>query len=393
MQTIYDTIQGIKHSYFFTARGVQESFITAAASSGLSFEAAADELADKYSAVLLENALDETTLQFTRFYLSDITNDYNVLLKARIFQLVSGGAVSFVQQRPLGGGQLGMLVYHIKSECGSFRQAFYRHRSAYGSQKVCATGKNYSLLWTTGFTDSAAPDSEIQTQNIFSELSSTLRDCRMTLRRNTVRTWIYVRDIDNNYAGMVKARRELFDKIDLTSKTRYIASTGIEGKAADPHCLLTLDALSIGNINEEQIIRMEAEENLSSTSVYGVTFERGLRIRFGDRSHLYISGTASIDNKGNILHEGDVCRQLERTIDNIEALLSPHNATLNDMQYFILYLRNPLHFPLITDILSRRIPEGIPLLAVEGAVCRPGWLVEIEGVGITPDNNDFPEFL
>jgi hypothetical protein len=118
----------------------------------------------------------------------------------------------------------------------------------------------------------------------------------MTLRNNTVRTWIYVRDVDNHYAGMVKARRELFDKIGLTSQTRYIASTGIEGKSADPHSLLTMDALSIGNIKEEQIVRMEALKNLSSTSVYGVTFERGTRLLFGDRSHIHISGTASIDS-------------------------------------------------------------------------------------------------
>jgi enamine deaminase RidA (YjgF/YER057c/UK114 family) len=215
----------------------------------------------------------------------------------------------------------------------------------------------------------------------------------MDLRHNTIRTWIYVRDIDNNYAGMVNERRELFDKTGLTPQTRYIASTGIEGKSFDPHRLVSMDALNIGNIKEEQIIKMEALDNLSCTSVYGVTFDRGTRIRFGDRSHFYISGTASIDKNGNILYESDVRKQLDRTIDNVEALLEPHGAKLSDMMYLILYLRNPKHYPLLTDILNKRIPDNVSLITVEGPVCRPGWLVEMEGVGIISDETEYPPLL
>ena len=92
------------------------------------------------------------------------------------------------------------------------------------------------------------------------------------------------------------------------------------------------------------------------------------------------------------MYEGDVRKQLERTIDNVEALLSPQGATIQDMQYLILYLRNPKHFPLITDILSQRIPENVPIMTIEGSVCRPGWLVEIEGTGIIPDCTEYAPF-
>ncbi|MBN1129156.1 MAG: hypothetical protein JXA71_09225, partial [Chitinispirillaceae bacterium] len=214
----------------------------------------------------------------------------------------------------------------------------------------------------------------------------------MTIRRNMVRTWIFVRDIDNHYAGMVRARRDYFESIGLTSKTRYIASTGIEGKSADPGALVCFDSLSIGNIREEQIVRMEAPRNLSSTIVYGVTFERGTRVRFGDRSHLYISGTASIDKTGATLYPCAVRKQVERTFDNLAALLAPHNATLENMQYLTIYLRNPKHYPFIQDILSERLPETMPVMAVEAPVCRPGWLFEVDGFGIIPDTTGFPPF-
>jgi enamine deaminase RidA (YjgF/YER057c/UK114 family) len=298
-----------------------------------------------------------------------------------------------VQQRPLDGGTLAMFAYHIKTADNPFGQSVYKHTKNQLCREVFTTGRNYSLLWTTNCTDGSVMDSRIQTDKIFDGLNSVLNHHQMDLRQNMVRTWIYVRDIDNNYAGMVRSRCELFDNIGLTAQTRYIASTGIEGKTFNPVNLVTLDSLSIGNLKEEQIIKMEALENLSSTAAYGVTFERGLRVRFGDRSHLYISGTASIDKCGNIMYEGDVRKQLERTLDNVEALLAPHGATMNDMQYIFLYLRNPGHFSLISDILSNRIPEGLPLIAVEGPVCRPGWLVEVEGVGIIPDSCAFPDFI
>jgi enamine deaminase RidA (YjgF/YER057c/UK114 family) len=224
-------------------------------------------------------------------------------------------------------------------------------------------------------------------------MSSMLQKYGMNIRNNLLRTWIYVRDIDNNYGGMVKARRELFEKVGLTKNTRYIASTGIEGKSADHRSLVTIDALSIQNIQEAQIVRVEALQNLSSTISYGVTFERGSRIRFGDRSHIHISGTASIDNKGNILHVSDIRNQTHRTMDNIEALLSGQGATIHDMNYLIIYLRNPKHFHLIQDVLAERIPESVLLMPVFAPVCRPGWLIEIEGQGIMPDSTDFAPFI
>lgn len=390
MLTDYEMARGVKCSTFSTSSGTSETYLTAIAREGISFKEATEELAGYYSAVLYENGLDGSTLQFTRFYLSDIVNDYNELVESELFRMVKNGAVSFIQQSPLYGGQLGMLVYHIKAAEVPFSKA---KKTVNGCQSIVTEGENYSLLWTAGSTDKSNKDSAMQTLKIFSDLSSTLHCYNMNIRNNTVRTWIYVRDVDNNYAGMVDARRELFTTLGLTSETRYIASTGIEGCPVEPHCLVSMDALSIGNIKEEQIVRMEALENLSSTIVYGVTFERGLRIRFGDRSHLHISGTASIDAKGNIMYESDICRQTERTIENVKALLAPHGATLNDMQYLIIYLRNAKHFPLIKDLLSQLIPENVPIMPVEGPVCRPGWLIEMEGVAIIPDDTDFPPFL
>ena len=41
-----------------------------------------------------------------------------------------------------------------------------------------------------------------------------------------------------------------------------------------------------------------AASHMNRTSDYGVSFERGTAIEYGDRIHALISGTASIDNRG-----------------------------------------------------------------------------------------------
>ena len=67
----------------------------------------------------------------------------------------------------------------------------------------------------------------------------------------------------------------------------------------------------------EQITYLSALDHLSPTHVYGVTFERAW-LRRPQRVHL---GTASTIGTGDPA-SGDVVRQLERTLENVEALLS-----------------------------------------------------------------------
>jgi enamine deaminase RidA (YjgF/YER057c/UK114 family) len=125
---------------------------------------------------------------------------------------------------------------------------------------------------------------------------------------------------------------------------------------------------------------------LCPTKDYSVTFERGTRISYADRAHHFISGTASIDNEGNVVHVGDVMMQLDRTIMNIEALLRSGGARLQDLMYLIVYLRDPTDYARINGKLKERFPD-LPMVIVQGAVCRPEWLIEIEGVAAAANDD------
>ena len=138
---------------------------------------------------------------------------------------------------------------------------------------------------------------------------------------------------------------------------------------------------------------MEALSHLGPTYRYGVTFERGLRVRFGDRSHLYVSGTASIDNRGKVLYEGNAELQTRRAVANVRALLEAQCATLDELAYVIAYVRNAHDRQQVRQVLDDELGAKVPLVFTEAAVCRPTWLMEIEGMAIMPDESDFPPFL
>ena len=101
-----------------------------------------------------------------------------------------------------------------------------------------------------------------------------------------------------------------------------------------------MDALAMLGLAEGQLEFVDCLDHLNRTDEYGVTFERAARLNSADRSHIHIAGTASIDANGQILHDGDVLRQVDRALENVSALLEVANASLDDMASMTLYLRD-----------------------------------------------------
>jgi enamine deaminase RidA (YjgF/YER057c/UK114 family) len=390
MLATHDINEDVKCSSF-QANETQELYFSITSESNVSFKKSLENIYENYVLALQECQLSEETQIFTRYYLSDIANQKNELEKSKIFNLTKNGSFSVIQQCPLEKGNLILFSYHIKKNEPLEKQIF-RFDDGHWRNAIKVKSGNYELFWTGNFSGYGPCDSFEQTNEIFSSYNRFLNGNSMTLLNNTIRTWIYVRDIDNHYHGMGKSRKIYFEGQGLTENTRYIASTGIEAKLKEIDSLVSMDSIAISNLCKSQIIRMEALEYLCPTHLYGITFERGTKIEFGDRSHLYISGTASIDRNGNVLHISDIKKQTLRTLENIKALLEPHNASLDDMVYLIVYVRNITEVDKVKEVLGKNIKKKIPIIIVEGSVCRPSWLVEMEGVGIIPSSTSFPNF-
>jgi enamine deaminase RidA (YjgF/YER057c/UK114 family) len=327
-----------------------------------------------YQRALRDASLDLGTEVFVRLHVSDALNQI-AELRDRIDPRCDRGLVSLIGQSPLGRNKIALEAYHVKG-----RRPCRRHCYP-GSQIVIDHGR-YQMVGGS-FHPAATDSSAAQTTDLLRQLEAVAASHDTSLCDNLLRTWFYVRDIDRNYSGLVEARRELFARWGMTADTHYVTSTGIAGEMQHHDELVAMDALLECGLAPAQIRFMTAEGHLCPTHRYGVTFERGTRVTYGDRTHYFISGTASIDKEGNILHLGDLDRQVERTLENIEALLSNQDAHLSDLKQAVVYLRDPSDGARIRMLLASLLPPSVPFIVVEGRVCRPGWLVEIEGIAGT----------
>jgi 2-iminobutanoate/2-iminopropanoate deaminase len=121
---------------------------------------------------------------------------------------------------------------------------------------------------------------------------------------------------------------------------------------------------------------------------YGSAFSRGLRLDIGNVVILLISGTASIDERGDTVHVGDFRGQCRRTYHNITGLLEAEGATWKDIVRTTCYLRDiERDYAAFNEERSTFFrAQGLnPLPAstgIQAILCRPELLVEIEAIAM-----------
>ena len=301
---------------------------------------------EHYLAECAARGLGQKEEMLLRFHLSDAANQGPLLR-----QLLTGRPASVVDQPPAAGSRVALESWLVAGGGERNTRVFYSPRVAEGD----SCGQMYEL---------------------FSRLIDEAGSAGFSDR--VLRTWIYCRDVDNNYPGVVRGRNRAFDELGLTE--RYLASTGIGGGADDPRQLVAMDALLCSGAPPEQT-PLRALDYLSPTVLYGVRFERAMRADWRDRDWLIVSGTASIDRHGKVLHTGDIRRQSRRVVENISALLAEGGAELGDVRTATVYLRDPADLPAVREVFSAALP-GSPVVYLRAPVCRPAWLVECECLAV-----------
>ncbi len=145
--------------------------------------------------------------------------------------------------------------------------------------------------------------------------------------------------------------------------------------------------------NETEVITKKAITNhsvLNEAFDYAKpsSFSRGLRLDIKGVTILLISGTASIDENGKTVHEGDFRAQTLRTYQNITGLLAAEGATWKDVVRTTCYLRDiERDYAVFNETRTQFFKEqGLdPLPAstgIQAILCRPDLLVEMEAMAI-----------
>ena len=372
-------------SRFEGASGVEEYHLAIRPMEYRELDAQLDWLAEAYETAAGLLGIDAGACVLRRFFCSDLANQLDIV-KAHPFSSPDQPcAISYAGQPPAPPAKVALWAYAVNDRSCAL------DKSKSGATLTLNRGE-LAHLWTTGVGCTQKHGSYDQSEAILESYADYLGARGMSLADNVIRTWFFVRDIDMNYKGLVDARRDVFARCGLTPDTHFIASTGVGGTPADAAAVVSMDAYAISGVRTDQLRFLRAQDHLSPTHIYGVTFERGVCIAYRDRSHIVISGTASIDAEGGIVHPGDLSRQLDRTLHNVEALLAEADADFADVCSFVVYVRDPSDLDLVERAMRERFADT-PCQVVIAPVCRPGWLVEVECQAIAAaDNPALPAF-
>ena len=340
----------LRWSVFDPGDGRRECFCSVEAAAG-DFPDLGSELAalwSAYEARLAREGMTAGNELLLRFHLSDAANQGELLRRT-----LGERPVSITEQPPAGGSRVSLEAWLVAGDARPHCRVVY--------SPVVTEGSSFDQMY-----------------RLFGDLADRLTAAGGGLESCVLRTWIYCRDVDNNYAGVVRGRNRRFDEHGMTE--RFLASTGIGGGTDEPHQLVAMDALVCDGTMPRQN-PLHALENLSPTALYGVRFERGMRVGWRDRDWLLISGTASIDKHGEVLHVGDIGKQSRRVLENISALLAEGGGELADVRAATVYLRDPAELAAVKKEFDAAFPD-IPIVYLRAPVCRPKWLVECECVAV-----------
>jgi enamine deaminase RidA (YjgF/YER057c/UK114 family) len=118
------------------------------------------------------------------------------------------------------------------------------------------------------------------------------------------------------------------------------------------------------------------------------SFVRGMRLDLNGLVILLISGTASIDEKGETVHVGDFRAQCRRTFKNITGLLAAEGATWHDIVRTTCYMRDidrdyAAFNEERTAFYREQKLDPVPAsTGIQAKLCRAELLIEIEAIAM-----------
>ena len=216
---------------------------------------------------------------------------------------------------------------------------------------------------------------ESQAKEVFASIPLALAEAGMDFS-NVVRTWFYLDRVWDWYAVFNKVRTEFFDAHKVFDGL-VPASTGIgigNPAGAALVCAVLAAKPKTGNVRISSV-----ESPLQCPALdYKSSFSRAVEIESSGGRQLLISGTASIHPDGRTAHPGDTGKQIELTMEVIEAILKARGMAWESACRAIAYFKNPGDAALLDAYCKARRLPAFPMLAVSADICRDDLLFEME---------------
>lgn len=201
-----------------------------------------------------------------------------------------------------------------------------------------------------------------------------------------VRTWIYLNDINDNYVDFNEARRVFFEQsnIDYSSSSNVLpASTCIHG-ITNYGATAMIDVMCIKKMSSfakiDRIYTPLLNEAEGDSYLFKPTFSRALSIEADNHIEIQLSGTASVDQNGETVFKDDPYKQIQKTLTNIESMLSVHELTFEDFVQSTCFFKSDEYYTVFKQVMKEMDIPHFSSTFVIGDICRQDLLCEIDGV-------------
>lgn len=305
----------------------------------------------------------------------------------QVFSLTGWGMMSQLHAAGLGTGGTDVPQLWLCGGAGALPPVYQRFLVEGGEKRLLHRHNNtvgvyyqdsfaeYCLLTGVLPRDLTA-SCEAQTTSLFEEIEATLAEVGMSFD-NVARTWLYMDSILQWYDSFNRARdaffrsRKVYD--GLVPASTGIGSANSRG-AAIAACAIAVKARETGAVS----ITAVPSPRQCAALEYGSSFSRAVEIATPSARTLMVSGTASIEPGGATAYVGDVERQIQLTMEVVEAILTSRGMGWQDATRAVMYLKKAHYNDTWQRWLREHGLEHLPLITVEADVCRDDLLVELE---------------
>ncbi len=205
-----------------------------------------------------------------------------------------------------------------------------------------------------------------------------------------LRVWNYFSDINADSDGVERYKLFCVGRHQAVSVIpdfeRYLPAASAIGTGTQEFFLVYFVAARSPGVQIENPRQISAFHYPDQYGPKSPSFTRAMLKNWEQVSQLYISGTASIVGH-QTLHRDKVRLQLDETVANLQSLIGHVRAVhqcgierLDQVSALKVYIRHPEHYALIQDRLEEVTAEKVPVLYLQGDICRQDLLLEIEGL-------------
>ncbi len=237
---------------------------------------------------------------------------------------------------------------------------------------------------------SSEKDHRKQAESMFRKAEALLKSEEASYR-DVVRTWIFVENILDLYHEFNLARNTCYSDFGLLTSGNLEraediflpASTGIRGKNLKGASTI-MDLLAVTQKSDTGIqIRPIYGTRQRSPFRYGSAFSRATCLVEPEEKWIFVSGTASINEKGGSVYIKDISSQVKYTLEVVDSLVNPERASFSDLCEATVFLKRKSDFPLYQKTAETLGLSDIPAVYLVADVCRDELLFEIDAALVT----------